>query len=147
MQEAIKLPKELWRRMLAVDHDRHERQEDRAVSYYQDILFRPLREKIEAGNRASPYIKEVFLVRVSLCVIRKIADQVFGDFHDLRIGFQLAANRGRPQYLMKKLAVHDDAADCSCNTVGCLRGTRHVARDDDVNGDILEPLGNKRHLR
>jgi hypothetical protein len=28
---------------------------------------------------------------------------------------------------MKKLAVHDGAADYSCNTVGCLRGTRHVA--------------------
>jgi hypothetical protein len=67
MQEAIKLQKELWRRMLAVDHDRYEHLEDRAVSYHKDILFWPLREKIEAGYRASPYIKEVFLVRVSSC--------------------------------------------------------------------------------
>ena len=72
MQEASKLQKELWSRMLAVDHHRHEHPEDHAVSDYQDILFWPLGEKIEAGNRASFYIKEVFLVRVSLCVIRKI---------------------------------------------------------------------------
>src|SRR5262245_26757439 len=127
MQEAIELRKELWRRMLAVDHDRYEHLEDHAVSDHKDILLRPLREKIEAGNRASPYIKEVFLVRVSLGVIRKIADQVVGDFHNLRIGFQPPTNRGRPQYLVKKLAVHDYAADRSRNPIGCLRGTRHVA--------------------